>query len=315
MTAAVNSGAFPVASGNQSYSGVFTPIIWSTKFITKFYTSTVFGAIANTDYEGEIKNQGDTIYIPLVPDMEIKDYEDGQVLEIDRPRGDNIAFEVKRGKYFNAQITDVQKHQASIPFLDKWSTEASERMKIKIDNELLGAVYADAHSANSGTTAGKISGNINLGTTGSGVQVTASNVIDELTKLTQVLDEQNVPQNPSDRYIVIPAWMARLIKRSELRDASITGDSSSPIRNGLLGTIDMFGEIYVSNNIPVVSDSGTNHWHVIAGHKSAITFASQMTKMETIRSERTFGDLMRGLQVYDFKVIKPEALVDYYVKQ
>jgi hypothetical protein len=38
------------------------------------------------------------------------------------------------------------------------------------------------------------------------------------------------------------------------------------------------------------------------------TFASQMTNMETIRSETTFGNIIRGLQVYGYKVVKPEAL-------
>jgi hypothetical protein len=41
-----------------------------------------------------------------------------------------------------------------------------------------------------------------------------------------------------------------------------------------------------------------------------LTFASQMTEMETIRSETTFGDIVRGLQVYGYKVVKPEALVE-----
>jgi hypothetical protein len=43
------------------------------------------------------------------------------------------------------------------------------------------------------------------------------------------------------------------------------------------------------------------------------TFASQMTEMETIRSETTFGDIIRGLQVYGYKVVKPEALVESVV--
>jgi hypothetical protein len=33
-----------------------------------------------------------------------------------------------------------------------------------------------------------------------------------------------------------------------------------------------------------------------------------MTNMETIRSETTFGNIIRGLQVYGYKVVKPEAL-------
>jgi len=43
------------------------------------------------------------------------------------------------------------------------------------------------------------------------------------------------------------------------------------------------------------------------------TFASQMTNMESIRSESTFGDIIRGLQVYGYKVVKPEALVESVV--
>jgi len=39
-----------------------------------------------------------------------------------------------------------------------------------------------------------------------------------------------------------------------------------------------------------------------------LTFASQMTEMESIRAESTFGDIIRGLQVYGYKVVKPEAL-------
>jgi hypothetical protein len=38
------------------------------------------------------------------------------------------------------------------------------------------------------------------------------------------------------------------------------------------------------------------------------TFASQMTEMESLRAESTFGNVIRGLQVYGYQVIKPEAL-------
>ena len=40
-----------------------------------------------------------------------------------------------------------------------------------------------------------------------------------------------------------------------------------------------------------------------AGHAHGLTFASQMTKMETLRSEQTFGTIMRGLQVFGWRKI------------
>jgi hypothetical protein len=50
--------------------------------------------------------------------------------------------------------------------------------------------------------------------------------------------------------------------------------------------------------------------YVYAGTNDAITFASQVTKVESLRSQTTFGNLVRGLNVYGYKVIKPEALAE-----
>jgi hypothetical protein len=50
-----------------------------------------------------------------------------------------------------------------------------------------------------------------------------------------------------------------------------------------------------------------------AGHSHALTFASQITKVETLRSEMTFGTILRGLQVYGSKVIDGTALVQAIV--
>ena len=47
---------------------------------------------------------------------------------------------------------------------------------------------------------------------------------------------------------------------------------------------------------------------IIAGHKSAITFASQFTKTETVRNPSDFGDFVRGVNVYGRKVVKDSAL-------
>ena len=51
-----------------------------------------------------------------------------------------------------------------------------------------------------------------------------------------------------------------------------------------------------------------NVTNIIYGHKSGLTFASQLLKNETIRSENFFGEKLRGLQVFGYKVIKPEAI-------
>ena len=44
--------AYPTAAGFPSMSGGYIPEIWAGKALVKFYESTVYGSIANTDYEG-----------------------------------------------------------------------------------------------------------------------------------------------------------------------------------------------------------------------------------------------------------------------
>jgi hypothetical protein len=181
-------------------------------------------------------------------------------------------------------------------------------MKIKIDQRVLTDILPDIAAANRGTTAGQQSSAFNLGTTAAPLTVTKDGassttaVVDLLVDMGTVLDEANVPE--SGRFVVIPARMAGLIKKSELKDASLTGDGVSIVRNGRLGMIDRF-TLYVSHNLKV--DTG-GKFNLIAGHKMGFTFASQMTEMETLRSTSTFGDIIRGLQVYGYKVVKPEAL-------
>ena len=62
------TGAFTTS---PEYSGSFIPELWSNKLNAKFYASTMMTEIANTDWEGEIKNQGDTIRIRQAPSITI----------------------------------------------------------------------------------------------------------------------------------------------------------------------------------------------------------------------------------------------------
>lgn len=303
--------SYPLASGNTTMSGIYIPEIWSGKAIEKFYLATVFGAIANTDYEGEISAKGDKVIIRNIPDMIVRDYVIGQGLQYTKQVGAIVELLIDKGKYFAFPVNNVEKKQADINFMDKWSDDAGQQMKIAIDSDVLAGVYASAHAKNKGAAAGNIVGNINLGAAGTPIEITKANVVDKIVELGQVLQEQNVPE--TGRWVVIPAWMATRIKTSDLKDASVTGDGTSTLRNGRIGRIDKF-EIFESNNLPFAYDSaaGKNGFHVMAGHKSAITFASQMVENEMLTDPNDFGKLIRGLQVYGYKVIKPESLVDFY---
>ena len=246
---------FPVSAGGANYTGNFIPEIWASKLVENFYDASVLTAICNTDYEGSIKSHGDKVNIRTSPELTIRSYEKGMKLTVERPDKAKIVLNIDQGEYFAAIEDDVDKTQSDITLMQAWSRDASEKMKIKIDSNVLTGMLPDISSLNMGTTAGRISGNINLGTTSSAVQLTKSNILDYVVDLGTVLDEANAPE--SDRFLVIPARAAGMIKKSDLKDASLTGDGASVLRNGRIGMIDRF-TLYVSHNLNKVSDGGNN---------------------------------------------------------
>ncbi len=307
-----STGAYDTSNG---LSGTYIPEIWSGKLLEKFYLATVFAAIANTDYEGEISAYGDKVIIRTVPDITIRDYEIGQSLNYEKPRSDNVELLIDQGKYYGVAINSVEKKQADIDYVSKWAEDAAEQMKISIDSDILAALPALADTDNAGIAAGAKSGNVNLGvatTDGStAIGLSKSTIIDKMVACGQVLTEQNVPQ--TNRWFIVPAWAATRIKTSELSEASYAGDGVSMKRNGRIGVIDTF-EIFVSNNVLSATETATECYSSVFGHKSALTFASQLTENELIDNPDDFGKLMRGLQVYGYKVVKPESLGHLYCK-
>ena len=303
---------YPVASGTQSQTGVYIPEIWSGKTLVKFYKSTVFGEIANTDYEGEISEFGDTVNIRTIPDITIRDYDINQSLNYERPHQANVTLTIDKGKYYAISVNDVEKKQIDIPYIEKWTDDAGEQMAITIDSDVLSNVYADANASNQGATAGVNSSSINLGVSGTPLEVDKTNILDTIVDMGTVLDEQNVPQ--TGRWLILPPTFCGMIKKSDLKDASLAGDGTSIMRNGRIGIIDRF-TIYMSNNLATTTDGSDTVQNCIAGHPSAITFASQLVKNEVIDNPDDFGQLMRGLQVYGYKVLKSEALIWLYAKK
>lgn len=306
---------YPVGgTANTLQSTGFIPEIWSGKLVEKFYDSTVLAAIANTDYEGEIKNQGDKVKIRTKPTITIRDYKADGNLTLERPAGSNVSLDIDQGKYFNTILDDVMDVQSDLDNMSIWADDAAEQMKIVIDTAVLLGMLGTPAAANKGATAGRISAGINLGVTTTPLVVVARSpavgqveIIDVILRLGQVLDEQNIPE--TGRWIVMPAWAATLIKMSELRQAYLSGDSVSILRNGRLGMIDRF-TLYVSNLLPagVAGGLAAGEYAMYAGHPHGLTFASQVSKVETLRSEMTFGNILRGLQVYGYKVIDSTAV-------
>jgi hypothetical protein len=312
---------------SQSYSGAFIPTLWSGKLLAKFYSNTILSEVTNTDYEGELKSQGDTIRIRLAPSISIQDYTAGQSLNYEVPEPIYQDMQVNKGKYFGVQVNDVLAYQADMDLMNMFTEDAAKQLKISIENEVFfnSFVTEGPATANEGATAGAISAAYDLGTDVAPIdQSTAENVLNAILRMSSVLDEQNVPED--GRFLIITPYDRHLLMQSSIAQAYFSGDSSSTIRTGKIGMLDRFS-VYVSNLLPkgeagkalvsgLDATSGgatlTNakaRRTMIAGTSHAISFAMTIDKTEPLRNQTDFGDIVRGLAVYGRKVVKPEALV------
>ena len=318
------SGAFDT---NPSYSGAFIPTLWSGKLLAKFYQNTMLSEVTNTDYEGELKNQGDTVRIRLAPSISISDYTVGQTLSYEVPTPIFQDMQVNKGKYFGVQVNDVLAYQSDMNLMNMFTEDAAKQLKIAIENEVFfnSFVTEGPASANEGATAGQISAAYNLGTDVAPIdQATPENVLKAILRMSTVLDEQNVPED--GRFLILSPYDRHLLMQSSIAQAYFTGDQSSTIRTGKIGMLDRFS-VYVSNLLPrgeagkalVAGLSATStggavtnakaRRTMIAGTKAATSFAMTINKTEPLRNQTDFGDIVRGLAVYGRKVVKPQALV------
>lgn len=314
------SGAFAT---NPAYSGTFIPAIWSGKLIANFYAASTFADVCNRDYEGDIRSLGDKVVINTTPALTINDYVIGTNLTYGVPTPGKIELNIDKAKYFAYQVNDVLEYQSKPDLMDTFTGDAGERMRVAIDSNCWYSTFSDADAANKGATAGVGSGAYNLGTDAAPVVLTATNILETILGMASVLDEQNIPNE--GRYLVIDPATRTLLLQSELRQAYLTGDAKSPLRNGLIGEIDRF-KVYVTNllprataatNAPWISGDGSQNTItstggprrlLVAGHRSAMTFASQITKSEQVRNPNDFGDYVRSLQVYGVKTVQPKSL-------
>lgn len=312
---------------SQSYSGAFIPTLWSGKLLAKFYQNTILSEVTNTDYEGELKSQGDTVRIRLAPSISIQDYTAGQALNYEVPEPIFQDMQVNKGKYFGVQVNDVLAYQADMELMNMFTEDAAKQLKISIENEVFfnSFVTEGPAAANEGATAGAISASYDLGTDTAPIdQSTAENVLNAILRMASVLDEQNVPED--GRFLIISPYDRHLLMQSNIAQAYFSGDNASTIRTGKIGMLDRFS-VYVSNLLPkgeagkalvsgldatsggaTLTDAKARRT-MIAGTRQATSFAMTVDKTEPLRNQTDFGDIVRGLAVYGRKVVKAEALV------
>lgn len=301
----------PTVGGYPDYTqsgDMRIPQLFSRVYQDKLYDETIVANITNTDNIGELKSLGDTVIINTIPDVTIGTYYKGKQRSWELCKSDPVIMRVQRASDFAVVQDDVDKKQFwDKDFLGTLAKDAMKKVKIKIDTDFLGSVYADADSSNIGAAAGAKTGFYDLGTTGAPVGITKTNVTDYIMNVLEcVADEQSWPDD--ERWLAVPTWMKGLMNVSDYKDESITGMDST-YKGGRFGKVGKF-KMYQTNLYTAIADnSGKTAFPVLFGTKKAIAFVSQLSNTQFFpQLEATSGSGLAGINLYDWKVIAPKQL-------
>lgn len=270
----------------------FIPEVWSPRILENIRTSLVFGgpSIVNRDYEGEIRNAGDTVRINSIGALTVGSYT--QNTDISSPEvlsDDTRSLVIDQSRYTNFTLDDVDRAQANANLMDAAMRQAGYDLAKDMDGYLAGLMADEATD---------ITGDITDATP------SAESAYEDLVDLMTALDEADCPRD--GRFVVVsPAFHGLLLRDNRFVDASRSG-STDALRNGRAGNAAGF-DIFTSNQVPAGGAEGTKA--ILAGHRQATTVAEQVNKVEAYRLEARFADAVKVLMVYGAKVIRPEFLV------
>ena len=278
-------------------SGNWLPAIYSQKVQKFFRTASVVEDITNTDYAGEIDNYGDTVNIIKEPTISVSSYTRGGQINIQNLADDQLQLVVDQANAFAFKVDDIEERQTHVNWEALATSSGAYALKDSYDENVIAAMVSGA-----GTTVGSDGSG-----TDTGFGTSETDPTDILANAAKRLHGADVPTD-NRWFLGTPEFYEQLGQASaKLMDASVTGDGTSPLRNGsvLNGLVNGF-KLYMTNNFAASSTS--NYYKVLYGHMSSTATANAIAKTEVVRDPDSFADIVRGLHVFGRKVLRSEAL-------
>lgn len=273
-------------------TNVFKPELWSKELTRLLMNYGVMVDCVNRNWEGEIKNQGDTVHIQGLDKVTVGTYDSSVDIEYEDLKGTTQELVINQKKYWALKVDDIDKIQANVPLTQKYINQAKK--------ELINVKDAYLHTLG---VAG-VDTNNQLGT----VAITDENIYKTCTSLFRLLSRANAidsdgkGEDGKNPFLILPPEIVEVVKNSpKATQATNLGDQT--IRKG---TILQYAGFDVKQSTVVEENSG--NYSILCGTSEGITFADQFTKVESLRDKDSFSDLVRGLYLYGAKVVQPKCL-------
>lgn len=270
----------------------FIPEVWAARLLHNLHKTLVYGqpGVINRDYEGDIRNAGDTVRIHAIGPITVSEYAANE--DISGPETlteQETVLTINQARYVNFQIDDVDRAQQMPKVMDAAMREAAYALADEADRYLAGLwTQVDADNF--------------LGTDQNPIVPQADTMYERMVDMAVKLDEANAPR--TGRWCILPPWCYGLLLKDDRFVRAGTSTSDRVLRNGEVGQAAGM-TIYVSNNVSV-SEQG--RYRIMAGVPQAWTFAQQICQVEAYRHPFRFADAVKALHLYGALVTRPNAV-------
>ncbi|MBQ7347183.1 MAG: P22 coat protein - protein 5 domain protein [Clostridia bacterium] len=264
----------------------FISTVWSENLYQALDKQYIAVSNCNRDYEGDIKEKGNTVKICGLGAVNVSDYTKNTNMETPETLSDNYRdLVIDQAKYFNFQIDDIDRAQSTPRLMELAMKNAANALADAADCYVYG-LYEKA------------------GSTITEASVSADNIINLLIDARTQLFANNV-SDPHDIVFEVTPEIAGLILKAKV---SLATDNTDALENGCIGSIGGC-KIYVSNNVCRLEGSAGMEHKCLARTKRAIAFAEQLSEIDAYRPELRFADAVKGLHLYGAKVVYPSEMV------
>lgn len=262
--------------------------IWSQKLNAGLNKSCVMLQCVNRDYQSEA-DQG-TSQINIVTPLEVATGAyTGAIDSYGAAKSDKRTLKLDQSVYFGFSVPDINQAQSNVNILDTIVGKAKTAVETAIDTYLFNEFQNAAEE------------NV-IGDDSALQSLTSGTIYAQFVKLAKLLKSSGAINSEKQGWVVIhPDVEELLLLCNEFTGAANLGDKT--LSSGSIGKIAGL-EVFVSNNV----GKNTGSYTILAGTKDAITYASQIKKIETLRAQSSFSSIVRGLYTFGALTLNPSAL-------
>lgn len=280
----------------------FKEKVWAAGIQMELERLHVFGDGVNKEYEGVIKNLGDTVRIKQLgkPSIATDVFDaSSRGLTLNDPEevpDSAISVVVDHRSTFNFKVKDIDEAQGANGVMEALRGETSEGLADVQDKFI-----ADLVKGNVGVVTYNDKFN-----SGNVVTLTKDNLFSVVDLAQQALYENDV-KTTTELEMIIPPWMNTLFRQSFIHTDT---DNSSVLKNGKVGTYGSIG-LKMSNN---VAKDGSGNYYIQLRTKRAIAFVEQTVHIEPYRPEKGFEDALKGFNLWGGKIVRPKEIITIVCK-